>query len=498
MKNRRVLLLLLLLANFQVISQTPELNLAKYWNYRSNLKSDFLVAGDPEDPGSYIPAGNRNQQAGVMQWGDATWYMGHYLCVLATEYRLLKDNNQDLSEIEAELTGLIQSLNRLDLTAETYFGGTASLNGFFLRDDVPQNYHQHFPGINVVTSDFQSSSGPRVMSQDQVWSLLVGLALVKKLVDDPAIKAQAQDMAYRFVDAMNYTNSNGISLWEIINPVTGEVVQPNSDVGILCYGFGEAGSWVSDQNCHFGLSETGIKKSSFDIAQATILFFVNAKQYNIFGIEALSTVGDINYTDYGSLYDWLVYVYDQSGFHIHFPLVYQILHGFDGTGMIDESVLTDLLDSAPFEGPYYYDENNHSPEPWDRINLIANPWQDPANFPGRYNGLDYMLLYNLTFLVYQNEPVPYRKVTPAFPLQAGWQEFEAGAGSQQDPVTIESSRLLEAESVINNNGDVTLKAGTRIVLKPGFHAISGSYFKGLIDSTLQQEVYYTQPESGSK
>ena len=475
-------------------AQSPQTNLAKYWHYRNMLKTDFLVDGDPETMGHYMPAGNRHEINDYMQWGDGTWWMGHYLCVLATEYRLLKDNNQDLTETETELENLLQSINRLDLEAETFFGGVANLNGFFLRDDVPANFHTHFPGINTIISDFTSGSSPGLMSQDQVWSLLVGLALTKKLVDDPVFNQEAKDIAFRIVDAMNYVNSNGIPVWEIINPVTGEVVQSNSDIGFLRYGFAESATWISGQNAHFGSSNSSIAKASFQSAQDIILVFEDFQKFNVFGIEALSAVGNINFTSYGSLYDWLVHVYDETQFHIHFPLVHQLLHGFDGTDMIEEPVIVNLLNSAPYNGPFYYDENNHSPPPWDKINLIANSWQNTSWFPGRYSGLDYMLLYNLWFLVYNNQPVPYRNITPEFPLETDWMEFSAGQGSQQSPVTIETARRAEAGNVIQANGHVTYITGGSIVLKQGFHAKQGSYFKAVRDTTLAQPIYYKKIE----
>ena len=475
---------------FASISQTPEINLAKYWNYRQMLKTDFMMCSDPESLGHFIPAENRHDLNGFLRWGDATWHMGHYLCVLATEYRLLKDNNQDVTATADELLNLIYSLKRLDESAETYFGGSEDLNGFFIRDDVPEDFHLNFPGINTIYSDFFADPTPSEMSQDQVWSQLVGLALVKKLVDDPMINQEAKDLTWRIVDAMHYITEDDIYIWEIINPVTLEIVQSNDDVGGLCHGFGEAATWITEQNCHFGLSNTDYKKSIFEAAQETIIFNIYFHPYNVFGIEALSAVGDINFTDYDSLYDWLVYVYNETEYHIHFPLVHQLLHGFDGTEMMDVTEFEELINSAPFDGPYYYDVNNHSPDPWNKVNLIACPWHDSEVFSGRYNGLDYMLLYNLYFLVYNNQPIPYRLVTPDFPLEQDWEEFVIGDGSHQVPITIPASRMIEANNHILSEGNVTYTTGEKILLSPGFYAENGCFFLANIDPTIGKDIYY--------
>lgn len=73
--------------------------------------------------------------------------------MLATEYKLLNDQGLDTYQTRKELYYALEAFNRLDLNAESYFnlaGDTfpnqaiyppsSDLNGFFIRDDVPDNF----------------------------------------------------------------------------------------------------------------------------------------------------------------------------------------------------------------------------------------------------------------------------------------------------------------------------------------------------------------------
>ncbi len=138
-------------------------------------------------------------------------------------------NFQDTKKVKHELFCALSAVNRLDYIAETFFNGTSSLNGYFVRDDVPDNFiasnYTHFNyynnGANPVNnnqpargfmSKFQTGAnkegsslkswitftnsaqwnggnGPVVgngpipeMSQDQAISILYGLTFVKKFV----------------------------------------------------------------------------------------------------------------------------------------------------------------------------------------------------------------------------------------------------------------------------------------------------------------------------
>jgi hypothetical protein len=84
--------------------QTQDENLSKYWKYRDRLRKDFTRIGSQE--GNSIPICSRaigfaysgaplnenNEKQSRIWYQDANIYLGHYLAVLATEYKLLSNS----------------------------------------------------------------------------------------------------------------------------------------------------------------------------------------------------------------------------------------------------------------------------------------------------------------------------------------------------------------------------------------------------------------------
>jgi hypothetical protein len=245
---------------------SSEGNLQKYWKYRERLKN-FVVVGNINlgCQGCSSPAESRGINGPA--WSDATDRLGYYIGMLATEYKLLNDqiiqgndpngdNSSQLQETKKELYYALEKFNTLDCLAEWWWTDNwyplsgesipvpytsecmtyddpphfpISLNGFFVRDDIPFNYtnanghttydfgnyiYPSFPYNgdlieNYLTSslvplpdgyrakDFTNSAyhagivddhhGPREESQDHIIRLMEGWALVSKLVDVSAI-----------------------------------------------------------------------------------------------------------------------------------------------------------------------------------------------------------------------------------------------------------------------------------------------------------------------
>jgi len=197
--------------------------LEKYWNYRERLFNEFIVVSPHvEEFGVNIPATDRvHDSLGnpiVLSWGDGNCNFNHYLGFLATEYRLLKNNQSDYSETFEMLIYALIAIERLDLYSEyvlrkhnniVHIAGKDTItdfivypddiNGFLIRDDVSLGfwlrYSNYFgikfgwlnktrDGTNTFMSVFQKGLVPREeMSQDNIVRMLHALAVVKKLVD---------------------------------------------------------------------------------------------------------------------------------------------------------------------------------------------------------------------------------------------------------------------------------------------------------------------------
>ena len=104
MTTKSFLPLLILFLHLNAMGQTDIENLERYWDYRERLVTQFMKVD--ADQGGSIPMNGlqrKNPVGHPLHWatdtwngdflgaGDGTVYLGHYLCVLATEYELLKN-----------------------------------------------------------------------------------------------------------------------------------------------------------------------------------------------------------------------------------------------------------------------------------------------------------------------------------------------------------------------------------------------------------------------
>lgn len=196
----------------------------KYLNYRNRLLNEWIIiSSDVEQFGVNIPAVDRKLDTignpKWVSWSDGNSNFNHWLGILATEYRLLKNNGQNYDETLTMLLYTMIALERLDLYSEyalrkqhkteTFRNDyelikyPEDINGFLVRDDVSlgfwRQYFTHFKseygwhndtkdGTNTYLSVFRKGAiAKEGMSQDNIIYLLQSLALVKQLVDDEDI-----------------------------------------------------------------------------------------------------------------------------------------------------------------------------------------------------------------------------------------------------------------------------------------------------------------------
>jgi len=117
---KQLLLYLFVFLIIKGVSQNDLQNHKKYWYYKSRLNNDFIKIS--LDSGESIPFNERvpKDQPPHLQIipdlnaGDGGVRLGIYLSVLATEYKLLKNNGQDLSKIKHEIFCALDAINRID------------------------------------------------------------------------------------------------------------------------------------------------------------------------------------------------------------------------------------------------------------------------------------------------------------------------------------------------------------------------------------------------
>lgn len=416
----RITLLYLLTLSFSSFSQTPEENLKKYWFYRDRLKSDFMVMG--EGPGKSIIANQRgfyNQP--VLFFGDATINCGWHLAVLATEHALLKKNGQPTKNTEEEIYYTLKAINRLDKSAETCFKdedgkpGCEALNGFFIRDDVPGDFlsdtsvfrhlnkkkYSSFQ-ITQAQSDF-SSSNPfsKEMSHDQVWHMLMGLALISELVDDTVtfkeynLVGEARTITSRLISYMQSSD------WKIFNPVTKSPVMRGRNASLLKRGALFVSSKINRDKSQIN-NDGKFLWSMFrrmPYCPMTIFHKNACKEYS--KLLMLAAIGNSwNGSNTSTLKRIIHLSFPQS--YEHYLLLYLVLQQEKYDLEKYDKKYTGLLDEAPFKGPYNfgYPASSSSYE-WSSDQRFIHPERRGpyvkrySFFPGEYNGLDYMLLFNL-------------------------------------------------------------------------------------------------------
>lgn len=232
---KQLLIVIGLIAYGYSFAQTDLLNMQKYWKFRNSFTERFIKIGP--DNGESLPAGklrpkdcidninNDGDGYGWMHWGDGMIRQGHYLGLLATEYKLLKNSGKDLTAIRNELYYALYAIRRLDIGAEDNQEGfyginvAPALNGFYNREDVGPHFatdnwgnddiemrctnsafyrNNNAAEINNGTNyTVEGNSYQNVPSLDQMSSLFVGLRLVVALVGNETVQPTSSDVPWQ-------------------------------------------------------------------------------------------------------------------------------------------------------------------------------------------------------------------------------------------------------------------------------------------------------------
>ncbi len=466
--RKRLLLIAILILSIQfafgqvTFSESQE-NLQKYWYYRFRLRNDFLIAGLGQ--GHSLPMSERAQkkQASGL-WGDTQTQLGYYIGVLATEYKILRDNGQPTAKTAEELFYAMKALERTDVQAEPFFPGgfTTTPNGFFIRDDCDSLFIQrHFDHFNQnITSQyfqfFTSSDGwplgdrKNEISKDQYTQMLVGLILVTRLVHPAAnhngynFVVHAKNHADRIVKWIKNGPSGSNLLWTIQNPVTGQNVLRGEFCQDIAYGLAATGCYAQGKgkNCtdyHDGFTYTlGYAIWSWNILRLPphcrhcgvrhVCLQRCTDSYMPLTLAALSNSATSRFT--GNPFTApnvtrFAMAKAQTMGIIHCPLLWGYLHNKNieqlpgvPRRLKPLNYTTTLLNRAPCEGPFWFPPSEQPDSLWSTKTVWLHPHK-MGNYParaivpprdslatlktsGEYNGLDYMLLHNLYYLQYSS------------------------------------------------------------------------------------------------
>jgi hypothetical protein len=469
---RKVILLILSIISIilEANAQNVDFNQQKYWYLRWRLKNYFMVVGP--NYGQSIPAGIRNRFVGdkpgpnlasaSLSFGDDPNYLATYIGVLATEYHLLNNNNQDVSETVRELYYALNAINRLDNCEAQYPWNQSQnkLDGKCSRGDVQLGFvQQYYNQLNKNLNSFNPLSNPGdptgveiiyrdnyvfpdpedkrtgMMSQDHISSIFMGLAFVTKFIPSSVtyngmnLKQEAQNICFRIWSYMKNDN------WDLTNPENNHI---DNDVGgdplPYAYGFTRAALFIdpnhsADYLTHIAqiaplkavwdeIGLLALTPSSLDICQKLIALGYNNNfcdnTGNTWIVNKLAAVGNSWENVGGPLCfvpgitctQYLINLHSTSyGWQAYYPLIHSVLH--NTVKSTANSTIEADLNSMPCSGHWAHGNPQQGVSAgWATSHKYQSPPSDNllgegGAVQGEYTGLEYMLLFNM-YCIQQN------------------------------------------------------------------------------------------------
>lgn len=511
-------------------SQTPMREseiLEKYWNNRERLTNLFTKPDVHSPMGSNLPALMYKNKR--LYWSDGTLNLGWYMGVLATEFHILRANNQPTDNVVELLYGALSAFDRLDMIAERAFYPQVNSfdyisNGFFIRDDVTDEFVSNNWNADVVSSmesgymhkisDPANTGNNFFMTADQLSHLMIGYTLIKRCIPadvnyrNIGINENLRAMAERQVEKV-FTYLSSVE-WTPKFPGSDIKVKYSSSTNVASYALGNAAEYVksdvfanTDSDGQDALNKF-IWQGALDRidekwwwGEEKIHFFAKAYMMLLVSMDGETSWDATSYNSgpfthtYGDRYNAEL---------AH--LLYSFLH--NKPSQFSKERINSVLAAAPYCGPYFY-SNGTGNEGWrahNRFEKLFNSKDGDVHKTGQFTGLDYMLFYNLYHILFRLDKVaPYY-----YNMQAGSGEinfnFEYSNtsyqtnkylyGSDQDPAYIFLKEPLSSTSTIGTlhyrsfGGEyeapnhVTFASANSVTLKPGFQAKTGSEFRAVI------------------
>ena len=420
--------------------------LTKYITYRRRLVGDGTTANPGfvslgTGPGESLPASGRNPdeqwdgKKGSYGYGDTTAHHGNYLAMLGSEARAFALMGVDRTATHAELYLALQAFNRLDAVTETFWGYQPSLDGFFLRDDIPVGYmtkadgRPRFPHATSQSGGYElvdaqvgaDTSAGDVMSVDQVVSLFFGLAVVIQLVDPDVsvngvnLRAESQAIMHRIISNVKADN------WHILDPAG--VSPPPEWGGFISFALSLA--QIADR--YVGQSQ-GVASYSAGVTTGHL-----NDVWNTWGIQTNDnrhmTLVQASVLDrFDAFTVGLRAAEDRREIY---PLVREAMLGQPVSGGLEDWQIESLLTLAPCGGPCAGTTGCVGADGWKSEYRFGHPENRNGNFyggSGEYPGVDYMLLHNF-YLIHKHgayDRVPTTRSTHGCPAVTGLSAALAG------------------------------------------------------------------------
>lgn len=491
----------------------------KYWYYKKRLHEKFVNVGLQNESDFCVTTGGQSIPASWYQGNEVDGYeinyeednlmwFGQYLGVLATEYKLLMNNDQtsQADKTKEHLYYAMMAYERLDKKSETLaypFGSNtpnpncnSGLNGFFIRGDIadpryynlnynytatPNNNHSCVENISKTSlSDYFDNSvnetfydqydiingGPTFdyynelkckekrkesdakrlenqlnlskedaerwaamnfyPSQDQIASLFMGFALVKKCMDGVVYDDGSGTINYDFeAQAVNYTDL--ITTYLRNNDWFGRLEDGTDHKWGRGFRYESGWGLAKAARAITGVDYITTGDDDVKLLKSKLYWEYLAHPYSgtIF-LSSINTWPIDGILVFGNPLTYMSYKANvKGGYHANFMQLYaaiagswwnadnilasygavtdqginSLLHAYlhdktVGTAL-GKNYFKSLIESAPCQGPSYKPGDNPSytgASDW----ISRNRWWHPQGVQeGHMNGLDFMILFNL-------------------------------------------------------------------------------------------------------
>ena len=533
-----------------------------------------IVVGSP-----LIDPRDGKELKGILKFSDNSLInIGNYLGVLAVEWALLHRENRSTVQTEQEIYFALLAIDRLDYKGESIFGISQSVNGFCMRNDVEEKFQLNSDGkkidmvsasIACVNEDVDCSESNttvhhrNTMSQDEVIGLMVGFALMRKMLPFYAsyngigLRNWSKEICERIIKYVR--EAGNTNYWAIVDPDQKKRVCRGSKAIFNSYPLAAVADYISGAPINQNGWSLNLGKFMWKIRKNYVamnnydawLFFPMPTgmqaDLNLNAYEPIIVPGvtDAKYNHNGSFNVSMMLKLLSTSFTASRPLA--PFNDYTGKNLINTVALTyeknlfELLGSViygyfPLQSESYwrgqfnllpcecncmqgtnaggYNGCNlyHSivpPNiPANGVSFPSNKWaledrwaftgveggsypangvNDPGTF-NEYNGLDYMLAFNLYRWKYfaggyadrvrrdwqQNLPF----LTSPNPYDNN-NQYQIGSTAYPYEVKAVFS-VSSSNTIINTDTKVMFSAGSDVKLLPGFHAKPGAVFKAAV------------------
>ncbi len=453
---------------YSAFAQSEADNFHKYCTYRQRFSQYFMVSGSRQ--GECMVIGNRNRFFNTrISYGQHGIQFGYYLGMLSTEYALLiqyaqyEHADSTLHELQRAITAYCEYMDQ----CEYYFDKPNVVDGFFVRENVPVNFLdtstaaglEHMLWLNqgltpqnvyITAQDsfymlpkgmpgyinglYQVYEKKEIMSQDEAYGVMTGLALTAKCVPPLADKAKElfRLITLQIIGINAYSDCKNEGY--IIKKPDCEPISESGGGSTALFGYGIAcaAACVTGMPIDSFINTFTPKdyRHSLSVYQLTGKLRVPIGFNNMYymwkicgrGIPGQqewnramgATLGALG-NSWGKHTDKSITknVYWTKGNKQHdwrtfYLSLWRILHN-KPADKNEAYLIQQELNNAPPYGPYNYKTeqhpHNYAPGGWAyiyRYRATLDEQYNGSTLTGNFNGLDYMLMYNMYRLLYNN------------------------------------------------------------------------------------------------